>query len=38
MALSMRDTFHRNIYFFGEYERRTTALFRRLVTAGSTVF
>jgi FkbM family methyltransferase len=38
MALSMRDGFHRRIYFFGEYERATTALFRNLVGAGSTVF
>jgi FkbM family methyltransferase len=38
MALSMRDSFHRGIYFFGEYEPATTALFRRLVVAGSTVF
>jgi FkbM family methyltransferase len=38
MALSMRDGFHRRIYFFGEYEQKTTALFRRLVVPGSTVF
>ena len=38
MALSMSDGFHRRIYFFGEYERATTALFRSLVGAGSTVF
>lgn len=38
MALSMRDVFHRRIYFYGEYEDATTALFRRIVTPGSTVF
>jgi FkbM family methyltransferase len=38
MALSMRDVFHRRIYFYGEYEAATTALFRRIVTPGSTVF
>ena len=38
MALSMRDYQHRRIYFYGEYEPATTALFRRLVIPGSTVF
>jgi FkbM family methyltransferase len=38
MALSMRDHFHRRIYFWGEYEKRTTALFRRVVRPGMTVF
>ena len=38
MALSMQDSHHRRIYFYGEYEPATTALFRRLVTPGSTVF
>jgi FkbM family methyltransferase len=38
MALSMRDHQHRHIFFYGEYEPAITALFRRLVTPGSTVF
>ncbi len=38
MALCMRDHQHRYIYFYGEYEPAVTALFRRLVTPGSTVF
>jgi FkbM family methyltransferase len=38
MALCMRDHQHRAIYFFGEYEPDITALFRRLVLPGSTVF
>jgi FkbM family methyltransferase len=38
IALSMLDVHHRHIYFFGEYERETTALFRRLVRPGWTVF
>jgi FkbM family methyltransferase len=38
MALSMQDSHHRRIYFYGEYEPATTALFRRLVIPGSTVF
>lgn len=37
IALSMRDAHHRRIYFYGEYEPATTALFRRLVVPGSTV-
>jgi FkbM family methyltransferase len=38
IALSMADHFHRRIYFWGEYEKRTTALFRRVVQPGMTVF
>jgi FkbM family methyltransferase len=38
IALCMRDHQHRAIYFLGEYEPEITALFRRLVTPGSTVF
>jgi len=38
MALSMRDHQHRAIYFYGEYEPEMTALFKRVVTPGCTVF
>jgi FkbM family methyltransferase len=38
MALSMRDHQHRSIYFYGDYEPEITEVFRRLVTAGSTVY
>jgi FkbM family methyltransferase len=38
MVLSMRDHQHRAIYFYGEYEPEITAVFRRLVTPGATVF
>jgi FkbM family methyltransferase len=38
IALCMRDHQHRAIYFHGEYEPEIAALFRRLVTPGSTVF
>ncbi len=38
IALFMRDHQHRAIYFYGDYEPEITSLFRRLVTAGSTVF
>ena len=38
MALSMRDHQHRHIYFYGDYEPATTALIRRLVVPGFTVF
>jgi FkbM family methyltransferase len=38
MALSMRDHHHRAIYFLGEHEPEITALFRRLLTPGATVY
>lgn len=38
IALSMRDHQHRSIYFHGEHEPDVTALFRRLVQPGCTVF
>jgi FkbM family methyltransferase len=38
IALSMRDHQHRDMYFYGAYEPDVTALFRRYVTPGSTVF
>lgn len=38
MALSMRDHHHRAIYFLGEHEPEITALFRRLLRPGATVF
>lgn len=38
IALSMRDHQHRHMYFYGSYEPNIEALFRRLVTPGSTVF
>jgi FkbM family methyltransferase len=38
MILSMRDHQHRAIYFHGEHEPDITALFRRLVKPGWTVF
>ncbi|HXA55621.1 MAG TPA: FkbM family methyltransferase, partial [Solirubrobacteraceae bacterium] len=38
MALSMRDHHHRAIYFLGEHEPEITALFRRLLVQGATVF
>jgi FkbM family methyltransferase len=34
----MRDHQHRQIYFYGSYEPKIEALFRRLVEPGSTVF
>jgi FkbM family methyltransferase len=37
IVLSMRDHQHRAIYFYGEHEPDITALFRRLVSPGSTV-
>lgn len=36
IVLSMRDHQHRAIYFYGEHEPEITALFRRLVSPGST--
>lgn len=38
IALSMRDHAHRSIYFYGDYEPEITAVFKRLVQPGSTVF
>jgi FkbM family methyltransferase len=38
IVLSMRDHQHRAMYFYGEYEPEITAVFRDLVTPGSTVF
>jgi FkbM family methyltransferase len=38
IVLSMRDHQHRAIYFYGEHEPDITVLFRRFVSAGSTVF